>query len=139
VRRVIGIDISREMLEEGRCPGMEFLVCDAEGLPFRGRAFDKVVSFTVLQNLADPSKAPAMGQGFVVLEAARAAAAGQTWMPSCAREKVASRMSVTSRHSAQKGQRYQGTRFFGFGSVITTSEEYIRTKMDFVLTRWGLV
>ena len=56
-RRVIGIDISREMLEEGRRPGMEFLVCDAEGLPFREREFDKVVSFTVLQNLADPSKA----------------------------------------------------------------------------------
>jgi len=55
--RVVGIDISREMVERGRHGGSELLVCDAESLPFRQRAFDKIVSFTVLQNLADPSKA----------------------------------------------------------------------------------
>jgi len=56
VGRAVGIDISREMVERGRQCGTEFLVCDAESLPFRQRVFDKVVSFTVLQNLADPSK-----------------------------------------------------------------------------------
>jgi len=55
--RAVGIDVSREMVERGRHSGLELLVCDAEALPFRQRAFDKVVSFTVLQNLADPSKA----------------------------------------------------------------------------------
>jgi len=57
VGRAVGIDLSREMVERGRRSGLELLVCDAEALPFRGRAFDKVVSFTVLQNLADPSGA----------------------------------------------------------------------------------
>jgi len=57
VGRVVGVDISREMVERGRHVGLELLVCDAESLPFRQRAFDKVFSFTVLQNLADPSKA----------------------------------------------------------------------------------
>lgn len=56
VRRVVGIDISREMMERGRTGGTEFMVCDAESLPFRQRVFDKVVSFTVLQNLEDPSR-----------------------------------------------------------------------------------
>lgn len=71
VGRIVGIDISREMVERGRRSGIEFLICDAENLPFRQRVFDKVVSFTVLQNLTDPSKTLGeMGracQGYVAL------------------------------------------------------------------------
>ncbi|MBO3803244.1 MAG: methyltransferase domain-containing protein [Candidatus Brockarchaeota archaeon] len=57
VGRIVGVDLSRAMAERGRrrrCG--EFLVCDAEALPFRERAFDKVISFTVAQNLENPSR-----------------------------------------------------------------------------------
>ncbi|MGQ9514262.1 MAG: class I SAM-dependent methyltransferase [Thermoproteota archaeon] len=57
VSRVVGIDLSRGMIEmRRRCSSGDFLICDAENLPFRGRIFDKVFSFTAFQNLENPSR-----------------------------------------------------------------------------------
>jgi ubiquinone/menaquinone biosynthesis C-methylase UbiE len=71
VKRVVGIDICREMVERCGSCGPELLVCDAESLPFRPRTFDKVISLTVLQNLEDPARALSemvrVCQGFVAL------------------------------------------------------------------------
>jgi demethylmenaquinone methyltransferase/2-methoxy-6-polyprenyl-1,4-benzoquinol methylase len=57
VGKIVGVDLSRQMVEKGRQRFYgEFLVCDAESLPFREGTFDKVLSFTVIQNLESPSK-----------------------------------------------------------------------------------
>jgi ubiquinone/menaquinone biosynthesis C-methylase UbiE len=51
---VAGVDPSQEMLSAARdlSPQVEFLLGDAEQLPFEGESFDVVVSVTVLQYLA---------------------------------------------------------------------------------------
>jgi ubiquinone/menaquinone biosynthesis C-methylase UbiE len=54
VDRAVGVDISRQMIDRGRShKAFEPVIGDAENLPFRDRAFTKVYSFTVLQNVED--------------------------------------------------------------------------------------
>jgi len=55
VRDVVGLDISREMLRVGG--QWQRVLGDAENLPFRDGVFDKVLCFTVLQNLEHPQAA----------------------------------------------------------------------------------
>lgn len=54
----VGVDASLKMLEEAKeVTGSvaDFLCADADHLPFRERVFDSVFSFTLLQNMPDPS------------------------------------------------------------------------------------
>ncbi|MHA1238234.1 MAG: class I SAM-dependent methyltransferase [Candidatus Odinarchaeia archaeon] len=58
VNRIIGIDISQEMLKRACNRGYTNVVLgDAEALPFRHNVFDVVFSFTLLQNVAVKNKA----------------------------------------------------------------------------------
>jgi ubiquinone/menaquinone biosynthesis C-methylase UbiE len=58
-RTVMGIDISKRMLEECRKnhPGIKLYYADAERLPFDDESFDFVYSRNLLQNFKDPEKA----------------------------------------------------------------------------------
>jgi ubiquinone/menaquinone biosynthesis C-methylase UbiE len=57
VSRIVGIDLSRKMIEKRKkCRSSDFLVCDAESLPFRKRTFNKVLSFTVVQTIENPNR-----------------------------------------------------------------------------------
>lgn len=53
---VFGIDISFEMIKlaHEKYPEINFLVADADNLPFRNGSFDKLFSITHLQNMPDP-------------------------------------------------------------------------------------
>lgn len=50
---VIGVDISANLVRNAKrvCPGAEFVVCDAERLPFRDAAFDCVIGVAILHHL----------------------------------------------------------------------------------------
>lgn len=56
-RRVVGVDISQEAVayakEKYEKPGIEFLVGDAESLPFRYQTFDLVISFETIEHVQD--------------------------------------------------------------------------------------
>ena len=67
---VTGVDVSPELVELARAadPGGQYLVADAEDLPFEDGAFDLVVAFNVLSCVGDLGRA--------VAEAARVLASG---------------------------------------------------------------
>jgi glycosyltransferase involved in cell wall biosynthesis/ubiquinone/menaquinone biosynthesis C-methylase UbiE len=50
---VVGVDISRKMVKNAKfvCPGGEFIVADAENLPFRDNVFDYVFGVSILHHL----------------------------------------------------------------------------------------
>lgn len=57
--RIIGVDCSKNMLKRAkrRCGNQQVLLCaDADHLPFVEQTFDKIFSFTLLQNMPDPEK-----------------------------------------------------------------------------------
>ena len=56
---VVGVDFSWKMLEVARrrADGARLVLADAEALPFKGGAFDAVVSTTLLQNVPSPERA----------------------------------------------------------------------------------
>lgn len=57
---VVGVDHSKNMLKKAKQKHdggqVSFLCADADSLPFVEGTFDKVFSFTVLQNMPDPKK-----------------------------------------------------------------------------------
>jgi ubiquinone/menaquinone biosynthesis C-methylase UbiE len=53
---VIGIDVSLELLKQCES-SLRVLCADVEYLPFKDKTFDTIVSFTVLQNVDDVSRA----------------------------------------------------------------------------------
>ncbi len=57
--RLVAVDISEKMIEIAKSKGIkaEFLVADAENLPFEDKEFDIVISITMLQDLKNPLKA----------------------------------------------------------------------------------
>lgn len=67
---IVGIDSSKKMLEEAkracnRLKNASFICGDADFLPLRGRIFDNVFAFTLLQNMPQPKQ--------TILEIARVA------------------------------------------------------------------
>lgn len=50
---VVGVDISAHLLRNAKklCSSVEFIVCDAEKLPFKSSAFDCVVGIAILHHL----------------------------------------------------------------------------------------
>jgi len=54
VKSVTGIDVSKGMIDNAlSAKNASYLVGEAERLPFTDKSFDKVVSFTVLQDIKD--------------------------------------------------------------------------------------
>ena len=54
VKEVVGIDISEKLIERAvKTKNVKYIVADAEKLPFGDKTFDKVVSFTMLQDVED--------------------------------------------------------------------------------------
>ena len=57
VKNVIGLDISEKMIKYAeKVPNIEYIVEDARTLSFDNDSFDKVVSFTVIQDLRNWDK-----------------------------------------------------------------------------------
>lgn len=56
---VVGIDISRKMVKNAKlvCPNAEFIVADAENLPFKDNVFDYVIGVSILHHLSDLKQA----------------------------------------------------------------------------------
>jgi SAM-dependent methyltransferase len=50
---VVGVDISAHLVRNARkvCPNAQFVVCDAEKLPFRNSVFDCVIGIAILHHL----------------------------------------------------------------------------------------
>lgn len=55
VKNVIGVDSSIKLLEQ--CRELSVILADITNLPFKDKCFDTIVSFTVLQDIPDTSKA----------------------------------------------------------------------------------
>ncbi|MCD6547459.1 MAG: class I SAM-dependent methyltransferase [Nanoarchaeota archaeon] len=57
VNFVVGLDISEEMIKRARlADNITYIVGDARHLPFEDKKFDKVVSFTVIQDIRNWDK-----------------------------------------------------------------------------------
>ncbi len=55
---VVGIDVAKGMISEARRKtGPLYVVADAAALPFRDKAFNKVIALTVMQNVDNPNVA----------------------------------------------------------------------------------
>jgi malonyl-CoA O-methyltransferase len=48
---IVGLDISRKMVDAGRERGISYVVANAEKLPFKDNSFDIIYSITLLQDL----------------------------------------------------------------------------------------
>jgi len=58
VKEVVAIDISDKMIDNAICAkNIKYLVASAEKLPFKDKSFDKVISFTVLQDIENKDDA----------------------------------------------------------------------------------
>jgi len=58
VRKVVAIDISKEMIKNApKAKSIKYFVADATKLPFPDKSFDKIISFTVLQDIKDKDSA----------------------------------------------------------------------------------
>jgi ubiquinone/menaquinone biosynthesis C-methylase UbiE len=57
--RLVAVDLSERMISIAKAKGIkaEFMIADAENLPFENKEFDFVISVTVLQDLKNPLKA----------------------------------------------------------------------------------
>lgn len=56
---IVGVDCSRNMIQKAKHERKDrevFLCADADNLPFLDRSFDKIFTFTLLQNMPNPSK-----------------------------------------------------------------------------------
>jgi ubiquinone/menaquinone biosynthesis C-methylase UbiE len=75
-RRVVGVDLSRAMLERARraAPAAVLVRADAAALPFPDGAFGAVVNLAALDLYADPAR--------VIAESARVLACGGRWVAS---------------------------------------------------------
>jgi ubiquinone/menaquinone biosynthesis C-methylase UbiE len=73
-RAVVGVDLSRAMLERARAaaPGALLVRADAAALPFASGAFGAVVNIAALDLYADPAR--------VIAESARVLARGGRWV-----------------------------------------------------------
>ncbi len=65
-RKLIGCDISLEMLKKARDRGELVVQADLDSLPFKDGSFQEIFSFTALQNL--PDVAPALQEAKRVLK-----------------------------------------------------------------------
>lgn len=63
-KNVWGIDRSKQMLElaKKQRPGPKYLLGDATALPFKDKEFDKVVSFTMLQDMSVEERRRALSE-----------------------------------------------------------------------------
>jgi ubiquinone/menaquinone biosynthesis C-methylase UbiE len=58
VKKVVAIDISKEMIKNApKVKNIEYFVADATKLHFADKSFDKIISFTVLQDIKDKDSA----------------------------------------------------------------------------------
>lgn len=58
VKEVVGIDTSERLIEKAaKANNVKYMVADVEKLPFKNKSFDKIVSFTVLQDIEDKDAA----------------------------------------------------------------------------------
>lgn len=57
-RSVIGVDVSQHAIAEGKrlYPGLDLQLVDGRSLPFPDRSFDMVVSFQVIEHIAEPDR-----------------------------------------------------------------------------------
>lgn len=55
-KEVVGIDISRGMIQAGKVAGVDYIQCDAEKLPFRENAFEQSYCVEVLMHVPNPQK-----------------------------------------------------------------------------------